>query len=182
MNAAICVTKRTSCKQNWGEQILSHSSNTPVPPGISLSSLFSSVSSTVLLWASDLWLPAFFLWARLSVSSPKLYQFRLSPFPPLILFYPKWPCLYTSYLFRPKYFFKMQKVIFTFYWRRFGACFIEQSIKHSEIFSSEWHLLNYSTKLFSFYFLCVVLSIISLINVFNDWSKYCSGSNIFWCL
>lgn len=35
--------KRTSCKQDWGEQILSHSSNTPLPPRIRLSSLFSSV-------------------------------------------------------------------------------------------------------------------------------------------
>lgn len=35
--------KRTSCKQDRGEQILSHSSNTPLTPRISLSSLFSSI-------------------------------------------------------------------------------------------------------------------------------------------
>lgn len=146
MNAAICVTKRTSCKQNWREQILSHSSNTPVPPGISLSSLFSSVSSTVLLWASDLWLPAFFLWARLSVSSPRLYQCRLSPFPLFVSSHPEWPCLNT--LFRPNVFFVLFfKCHFHSLLKRFWSLFYRGPINNSEIFSSAWHLLNCSTNL-----------------------------------
>lgn len=61
--------KRTSCKQNRREQILSHSSKTPLLPRITLSSLFSSV---FLLLRLQLWIfdSAFLLSAPLSVISP----------------------------------------------------------------------------------------------------------------
>lgn len=40
VNAAMCVTKRTSCKQNQGEQTLSHTPSAPRLAPDSLSSLF----------------------------------------------------------------------------------------------------------------------------------------------
>lgn len=69
VNAAMCVTKRTSCKQNQGEQTLSHTPSAPWLPRNSLSSLF--VLRFLYCFALD--------WRSLTLSA------LASPSPPLLL-------------------------------------------------------------------------------------------------